>query len=569
MRWSGAGAGVAGIALALSSCTTSGNDQATSTSSITLDAPEAIVQDDAVIRYGVSTSPSAPPVHFRSGCDSSCGLVLGAITDTLFATSTSGETVGLLVERRRANNDSTVHTWTLREGITFSDGSPFDGAAVKLNIDACRHSALTGPDLAGIDDVRADGNTLTITTLAPWGNLATHFAETPCGHMFSGSWLRSLPDLPMRAEGAPFFDAELASAAPADASSMPVGLGAFVMTSFAPGNGNSTLLERNDTYWRGPSGTTGEALPSADSVELVAIGDDATRVAALAAGQFDMIHSREPDQQEAIDALGPSTTSDAFADVVHLAINAANEGDNPLSLISCRRAVDRSIDRTALSEEFGRSPSVGPFHSSSTAEPTALDQSFDAAAATQWSQRCIEDHGDAPALELLAPLGDDRAEAIARMIESASGDAPGLTVEVVTRESSDVALAALLGDFDLLLWEGFAGVHPDLHFAWWYSEAAAPIGALSSNVGRIEDPALDRALVDLRRATDTLGSNEAAAEIERAFDAGAWTSWLSTVSWTIGFSPRLEADLTRTTPEGVALVPFVNGAHSLHRVAGG
>ncbi len=27
-----------------------------------------------------------------------------------------------------------------------------------------------------------------------------------------------------------------------------------------------------------------------------------------------------------------------------------------------------------------------------------------------------------------------------------------------------------LGDYDLLLWDGFAGVHPDLHFRWWFSD---------------------------------------------------------------------------------------------------
>ena len=571
MRWLGAWAGVVGIALGLSSCTSSFDETAATT--ITLDAAEAVVHDDSIVRYGLSTSPSEPWAHYRTSCDTSCGLVFGAVTDTLFATSTDGETVGLLVERARSNNDNTVHTWRLRAGVVFSDGTPFDAAAAKVNIDACRHSALTGPGLAGIDDVRADDQTLTITTLAPWGNLSVHFAETPCGHMFSGAWLRSLPDLPMRTEGAPFFDQRIASLSPVGDPSAPIGLGAFLMTSFAPGNGNSTMLERNPTYWRGLEGITGEALPRADRVELVVIGDDATRRAALEAGQFDAIHTRDSAERRAIAELGPSVASSAFADVVHLAMNAAATEGNPLAFVSCRRAVDRAIDREALSESFGEQPSLGPFFelgpSTSRAERSEDTPTFAPAAAAQWGARCVEDHRSDVVLRLLATAGDNRAETVASMIERSTGALPdggGVLVDVVAVEPRELALAALLGDYDLLLWEGFAGVHPDLYFQWWFSEAAAPVGSIASNVGRIDDPALDRALVDLRRANTVEQSARAIDEVKRAFDAGVWTSWLTTTTWTVGFSDQLEVDLSRATPEGIELVPIVNGVHTLHRL---
>ncbi len=571
MRW--LGAGVLGIALVLSSCTSAGDEAVTT--SITIDASEAVVHDDAILRYGLSTSPSDPWVHYRTSCDTSCGVVFGAITDTLFATAISGETVGLLVEEHDANNDDTIHTWQLREGVTFSDGTELNAEAAKLNIDACRHSALTGPSFAGIDDVRAEGHLLTITTLAPWGNLSVHFAETPCGHMFSGAWLRSLPDLPMRSEGAPFFDPAIAGIPPVGDPTQPVGLGAFVMTSFVPGNGNSTLLERNETYWRGPAGITGERLPRAEEIELVVLGDDVTRRAGLQTGQFDLIHSRDAAGERAIAELGPAVSSEAFAGVVHVVMNAAADEGNPLALVSCRRAIDRSIDRSRLSEAFGRSPSNGPFFDLGTGGESSPDGAtisggFDPVAAAQWGARCIENHGSALTLRLLAPVGDERAELIGSMVERAIGVLPDggeVQIEVVNVESGDLALAALLGDYDLLLWEGFAGVHPDLYFTWWYGEAAAPVGSLSTNVGRIDDPALDRALVDLRRASDVDESDRAINEIQRAFEAGAHTSWLTSVSWTIGFNPLLDPDLERRTPDGIQLEPIINGVHSLHRLS--
>lgn len=571
--------GVLGVALALSSCTSAEQDTATSTS-ITLDAPEAVEQNDSTLRYGLSTSPTESWAHYRTGCDTSCGVVLGAITDTLFATSGDGETVGLLVERTSSNNDNTVHTWRLRDGIVFSDGTEFDGAAAKLNIDACRHSALTGPGLAGIDDVRADGQTLTITTLAPWGSLAVHFAETPCGHMFSGAWLRSLPDLPMRIEDAPFFDPVISEISPVGNARQPVGLGAFVMTSFTPGNGNSTVLERNETYWRGAEGVTGEGLPYADELELVVIGDDATRRSGFGAGQFDIVHSREPAEIERIAELGTSVRSDAFGDVVHLAFNAVDTEANPLRWVSCRRAIDRSIDIVAVREAFGQRSSNGPIDwpatmgagPSENGDPISYPHTFDPAPGSQWAERCVEDHGSGAALRLLAVSGDSRAGEVASMIERTAnrgtGDFPRLSVDVVEMASNELAVAVLLGDFDIVLWEGFSGTHPDLHFSWWFSEASAPIGSIATNVSRIDDPTLDRALVDVRRADDAERSFQRIGDAAAAFRVGSWSSWLTRVEWVIGFDDGLDGDLVRTTPEGIELVPVINGVHSLHSISG-
>jgi peptide/nickel transport system substrate-binding protein len=548
----------------------------------TLGATEAVAGDD-VIRYGVSSSPSNPWAHYRTSCDTSCSLIFGAITDTLFATSTDGEVVGLLIETFDTNADQTVHTWRLRDGISFSDGSALDAAAVKVNVDACRFSLLTGPGLAGIDDVRADGLTLTITSLAPWATLPAHFAETPCGHMFSAPWLASLPDLPQRSADAPFFDAVIAAELPSGDPTRPVGLGPFTMVSFAPGNGNSTLIERNPTYWRGPNGVTGEALPRLDEIELVVIADDATRQTALETGQFDMIHFREPDSAgPAAPADVATVTSAAFADTAHVVLNTADIEGNPLRHISCRRAVVRSIDVATLTEVLGQpAPAVGPFPPGVLGhDPERLVNAFDPLAAAQWAQRCAEDSavedraaedgatGGPIPLRLMTATGDPRAATVAEMVERApSGSESGaIAVEIVELDAAGLGLAALLGDFDLLIWDNHAGVHPDLAFPWWYSEASAAIGSVATNIGRLDDPALDRALVRLRRSQNSEAVARNAVEVQRAFDANAAFAWLYWTTWTVAADRSIDLDLSRSTPEGIDLVPMINGAHDLATV---
>jgi peptide/nickel transport system substrate-binding protein len=60
--------------------------------------------------------------------------VLEHIYETLFYMNTEGELEPLLAEEITANDDGSF-TLKLREGITFSDGAPFNADAVKANLD--------------------------------------------------------------------------------------------------------------------------------------------------------------------------------------------------------------------------------------------------------------------------------------------------------------------------------------------------------------------------------------------------------------------------------------------------
>ena len=92
-----------------------------------------------------------------------------AISDSLFAVTDEGETYPLLVESVDHNADYTEWTLHIREGITFHDGTPLDGAAVKFNIDANRAAPLTAGALTPIDTVTASGQDVVITIKGgPW-----------------------------------------------------------------------------------------------------------------------------------------------------------------------------------------------------------------------------------------------------------------------------------------------------------------------------------------------------------------------------------------------------------------
>ena len=93
--------------------------------------------------YGLEADSANPWAPYRTSCVTSCLAVLRGISDSLFAVDADGQMVPYLVESVDHNADYTQWTLHIRDGITFHDGTPLDGAAVKFNIDTCRASPLT------------------------------------------------------------------------------------------------------------------------------------------------------------------------------------------------------------------------------------------------------------------------------------------------------------------------------------------------------------------------------------------------------------------------------------------
>ncbi len=246
--------------------------------------------------FGLEADTANAWAPYRASYQTSGYFPLTAISDTLFAVTDEDETYPLMVESVEHNDDYTEWTLHIREGITFHDGTPLDGAAVKFNIDATRSAPLTAGALTAIDTVTASGQDVVITTKGgPWVALPSYFGYGGTGYMMSPTWLASLPDIPQRTEGGPVYDAAVA-ATPADGNpAAPVGLGAFRFESYTPGNGNTFRAVRNEDYWRGPNGITGEELPYLDAIEAVVAVDVDSRANGVRSGQFDAMHTANSD----------------------------------------------------------------------------------------------------------------------------------------------------------------------------------------------------------------------------------------------------------------------------------
>lgn len=551
--------------------------------------------------YGIEADSANPWTHYATSCAISCRMILRTITDGLFVTDDAGEIQPYLVETVEPNADFTEWTMTIRDGISFHDGTPLDGAAVKYNIDTCRFSPLTGPAFLGLADVTADGQTVTMTYDAPEALGPKSLRTEVCGMMLSPTWMATLANNPLN--NAPFVSEE--EQAELDLSgdpAAPVGLGPFVFDSYTPGNGNSFIATRNDDYWRGdgPSSLTDEGLPYLDEVELVVAVDIQGRSNGLRSGQFDIIHTANADEIAKYEGDGEFVLLQAndFGETSYILLNvgagenpvlafvrgldslAMDPGDlnsaSPLLHLSCRRAFAHAIDRQRLADERGAgivTPANGPFPPGSIGH---LEDSgypdFDLEAAATEFETCKADHGTVPVSFTFNTTNDafnvETNELVASMWRDAFGDE--VEVSITPIEQGQYIGLALAGAFQAQGWRNHGGVDPSEQWYWWNAATASPIDPgvpeLALNFGRFQDPAMDAAFTTIRQNPDPAARQAAAEEVNRLFGENVWNFWTTWTLWGIAANPRVQNLTDLEIPDFGTAKAVIGGKHHLTQI---
>ncbi|WP_116998637.1 ABC transporter substrate-binding protein [Desertimonas flava] len=534
--------------------------------------------------YGIEADSANGWAPYRTSTATAGYVMFDSVSDPLFAATDTGEIAPMLVESWEANEDYTVWTFNIREGVTFHDGTPLDGPAVAFNIDSCRGSALTGAALTTIASVEGEGQTVTVTLHTPNVVLPRGFTERQCAYMFSPDWLRSLPDIPQRLEGNLVYDEELAATPAEGDPTQPVGLGAFVFESYSPGNGNSFRLVRNEDYWRGPNGVTGESLPYLDSIEGVVSVDIDSRSNSVESGEFDVIHSSNTDEiAQFLDAGELEVTSSSrYGDTNYIMLNVAEgdidpEGtnaDSPLLNVHCRRALAFATDQQRLIDERGAglgTPATGPFtpdmigYLEDSGYPT-----YDPEQAQGEMDTCLSELGtDSIQFSFNTtndPFNVETNTLMISMWQEVFGDQVNATIEPI--EQGQYIGLALVGTFNAFAWRNHGGIDPDTQNYWWHSASAAPIGALALNFGRFRDPDIDAQLEILRTNPDPAARVAAAEEVNRIFGEQVYNLWTSWAIWGVISQPYVNGVETNAIPgsdePGLGLA--FSGRHRMNQI---
>ena len=472
--------------------------------------------------------------------------VIRSIYDSLTIVTVDGQVVPYLAESVTPNDDFTVWTIKVREGVSFHDGTPLNSAAVIDNLNRHAASFLTAkvltdvaknPDgtlqVAAVDDL-----TMTITMSRPWVPFPLYLSGA-IGYMASPTWQAA-------ADSDPALEAK------------PVGTGPFVFKSYLPGE--SFTATKNPNYWNQP-------FPYLDEVEFRVIPDALTRSSALEAGDIDLIHTTNGEtiaKYREDPENFPMTEWTAFGETGYTLLHVTQEG-SPLTDQRVRCAMAEATDNQAIIDQIAAGvPPIanGPFSEGQLGNmpDTGFPLEQDMAAA----QELVADYkaeNPGPLNINLSTTQDATNLIIAQAQQQFFTEAGFDDVQISQIEQAKYILTALQGDFQAFQWRNHGGVDLDAQYIWWHSSNALPIGELALNFGRIKDDVIDQALEDNRGETDPAMKKELAETVNRTFGEQCYNLWGSYTVWGLAHSPQVHGldDFVAPSGEPICLCNGIQG----------
>jgi peptide/nickel transport system substrate-binding protein len=476
-------------------------------------------------------------------CDSFCQMRARTFYDPLVVVDENLEWRPFLAESVTANEDSTEFTIKIREGITFHDGTPLDGAAVIDNLNRSFNSLLIA---AAVKDVAKEAD----------GKLKIEVIDDYTFKMFTG--LNGDPNQPLSWPLFPYYlggqggliasPTWLASVDGGGDPTQAVGTGPFVFSSYAPGD--KLIVTRNPNYW--VKDENGDTLPYLDEIEFRVIPDSQVRAQALRSGDVDLISTS--DSAVIKDFVGDDSfgmvSQDQFSETNYILMHLTKP---QLADKSVRCALLQAVDKEDLIEVVAAGysdPANGPF--SPGQEGFLTDNGslpYDPEAAAAAIEAYEAANGPVTVNYSTTPTATNLTTA--QYLADAWGQI-GVDVTIDQIEQSKLINNALFGDpaFDAFGWRNHAGLFVDQQYFWWHSSAAADDGSLALNFGRLRDPEIDRLLEASRTESDPAVRKGYAEDINRRFASECFIIPTSFTKWGVIHDPSIQNIGRAPIPDG-------------------
>lgn len=346
-RFGASAAGVTAAALVLTSCAGGGGSAQADAAKLdiaTLTAAQSLDPADAI--------GSALP-YFQ------------AVYDTLIKRTPDGGYEPMLATKWAYNSDRTQLSLTLREGVKFSDGTVFDAAAVKANLEHFKSGGGGGAKyLKGLKRVKVVDSSHVTMELSAADPALLFYLSDAAGLMASPAKLK---------------DGTL--------KTTPVGTGPYTLDKGRTAVGDKYVFERKKGYWS-------DELPF--KTLTISVFDNETAVVnGLKTGQIDSALLQDANQQAAVSSDSRlKKTESAFDFQGLLLFDRAGARTPALREAKVRQAINYALDRTTMLDKLrqGRGEVTDQVFGPQT---KAYDESLD----THYS------HDPAKAEKLLAEAG--------------------------------------------------------------------------------------------------------------------------------------------------------------------
>lgn len=377
---------------------------------------------------------------------------------------------------------------TLREGVTFSDGEALDAEALKTWLDYLKTATGTGAlQIRNLESVTVDSEL--VATL--------NFSEpTPLlERTFSQIGVAGLIVSPAAIDDPSVLDAAT------------YGAGQYILDAENSVTGQQTVYKPNETYWN-------QDAIHFDTVTLQTIADPQTALAALQAGDVDVVVSGTAATAATAESAGFTVAAAPYVTQGLILADRAGEVSKPLGDVDVRTAINYAIDRAAVAKATGgdfNTPSSAILTEGSDGWSAELDNlyPYDPAKATELLGSA--GYADGFEMDVLTFAGTDPNSTIAQAIASELAKV-GITLNITQ--------AATFPEFQTELaskaYPAFVlPLSPMPMYAWYNNYVAPPA---FQNPFQTSDDEIDR----LMSQYETDQSDAVALEIAERIQDLAW-----------------------------------------------
>jgi len=237
--------------------------------------------------------------------------------DGLFDWGPDGKVKPMLVKQKLTSPDGLTVTWKLQPNVTFHDGTPFNAAAVKWNLERKIQKKQSPYDLLPFKSVEVvDELTARVRLERPYPALDAVLANRSFS-MYSPSFAQKVGDDGLKTQQS--------------------GAGPFILTAFNPNDG--LRLKKNPNYWQ-------KGLPYLDEVYIRVVNDPNTRATMLASGDADVaLLLSSPDFQRFKQAKGIRVLEGPGSQQYYITMNTQRPGLNDKRV---RQAFNYAVDKEGI-----------------------------------------------------------------------------------------------------------------------------------------------------------------------------------------------------------------------------
>lgn len=218
------------------------------------------------------------------------------------------------------SSNGLVYTLFLRHGVTFSDGTPFNAAAVVFNLDRVLNPATASPRaslLGPVKGVSAVNNyEVRVTMKSPYGPFLEGLAQAP-GQMSSPAAVQKW--------GTSY-------------GQHPVGTGPYMLQKWVPG-GDVTLVA-NPHFWA-------KGLPKMAQIVFIPIPNSQSMATALNTGEIDIADTVDPAVIANVRTAVATVVAKPSLGFFMLNIN---QKQAPLNNVWARRAIAYALSRSVINK---------------------------------------------------------------------------------------------------------------------------------------------------------------------------------------------------------------------------